>query len=267
MHYLCITPEREGKTRMMMTALAAGAAALGEPHRVVLGEPPDDGAPFALWGQEWLALRTLPQAFASGRPFWHIDNGFWDPARGRSVGYYRITYRGMTPVLLPREFDPRAATVRLKPWRSVGKFVLLAMPGIHFGIALGIDVPGWCTTIEARLREATKRPIRVRTRDSRAPLSRDFDNCWCCVTHSSNVAVDAAIAGIPVFVEPTSPAAPIGRTDLDIEAAVTPGREMWLRSLASQHFTLDEMRSGIAMRWMRRIAEFVDHAESQSRGD
>src|SRR6188474_3188361 len=51
--HLCITPERQQKTRMLMSALAGG---IGLSAHLVLGEPPDDGAPFVVWGQEWLTL-------------------------------------------------------------------------------------------------------------------------------------------------------------------------------------------------------------------
>lgn len=267
MHWLCITPEREQKTEMLMRALSRGLGR--EPHQVIFGEPPDDEHPFMVWGQEWLTLRIVPQAVRAGRPFWCIDNGYWHPGRGTPRGYYRLTYRSMTPVLLPKTDDLRLAVVPLKPWRSTGRHVLLAMPGVHFGAALGIDVPAWCDTIESELRRRTDRPIRIRSRDSRQPLRDDLHDAWCLVTHSSNVAVDAAIAGIPVFVEPTSAAAPIGRTISDLEtvgaeAPAMPGRKQWLRSLASQHFTIAEMASGVAWRWMRRIAAQVDHGNGRT---
>lgn len=257
MIYLLITPEREPKTRMMMEALAAGFGR--RDCHIIVGEPPDDDHPFVVWGQDWLTMRIVPEAHRRGRPFWTIDNGYWHPARGTIRGYYRICYRGMSPVLLPKTADLRRPTIELKPWREDGRHVLLAMPGVHFGMALGIDVPGWCETIYAELRRHTDRPIKIRPRDTRDPLTADLAGGWCCVTHSSNVAVDAAIAGIPVFVAPTSPAAPVGRTDLEIEEPIMPGRKRWLWSLASQHFTIPEMKAGIARDWMRRIAMQVDN--------
>jgi hypothetical protein len=35
--------------------------------RVTLGAPPASPAPFAIWGQEWLALRVLPDALAASQ--------------------------------------------------------------------------------------------------------------------------------------------------------------------------------------------------------
>lgn len=260
MIYLCITPERAPKTSMIMSALMAGSAGEG---RLVDGEPPDDGNPFVVWGQEWLALRIIPRAVASGRPFWHIDNGFWQPGRGKPTGYYRFCYRGMTPAFLPKNdsLRPSAGAV-MRPWRERGDHVVLAMPGVHYGLALGYDVQGWCDRIVYDLPRLTDRRILVRPRDARRPLQDDLKDAWALVTHSSNVGVDAVLAGIPVFVAPTSPAAPVGRTDLEIEAAISPGRARWARSLASQHFTPAEMRAGIAWHWMQRIAQHVDEARA-----
>lgn len=256
MIYLLVTPEREAKTRMLMESLAAGMGR--RDCRVIVGEPPDDDNPFVVWGQDWLTLRIVPEAYRRGRPFWTIDNGYWQPGRGAARGYYRFCYRSMSPVLLPKTADLRQPTVALRPWRVDGRHVLLAMPGVHFGIALGIDVAGWVADIADELRRHTDRQIKVRPRDSQAPLAGDFAGAWCVVTHSSNVAVDAVIAGIPVFVAPTSAAGPVGRTDLEIEQPVMPGRNGWLRSLASQHFTVAEMRAGVARTWMQRIAMQVD---------
>lgn len=257
MIYLCVTPERAGKTMMMMRALSRGLG--GEPYRITTGAPPEDDYPFVVWGQEWLTLRLVPRAVARRRPFWTIDNGYWNPGRGGPDGYYRFCYRGMSPVLL-RGDDLRQAdgVPQPQPWRAEGGHVVLAMPGIHFGMALRLNVAGWCNTIAAELRRHTRRQILVRSRDSRVKLHHDLGGAWALVTHSSNVAVDAAIAGIPVFVAPTSPAAPIGRLDLDIEGALTPDRGHWLQSLASQHFNLAEMADGTAWHWMRRIAQQVD---------
>lgn len=244
---------------MIMEALDAGFR--NEERKIVVGVPPKNEHPFVVWGQEWTTLEAIPEAVKVGRPFWHIDNGFWNPARGTNRGYYRMTYRSMTPVFLPKEMKLRIPTARMEPWRKNGSHVLLAMPGVHFGMALGIDVAGWCEKIVSEVKSICKsidRPFRLRERDCRRPLADDLFGAWAVVTHSSNVAVDAVISGIPVFVQPTSPAAPIGKLDLDLNNPITPGRNRWIRSLASQHFTINEMKDGTARFWMKQIAEKVD---------
>lgn len=260
MIYLCITPERQLKTRRLMDALAEGLKVHRRPFRIIVGAPPDDMNPFVVWGQVWLSMKIIPPALRKHRPFWYIDNGYVKPARGGAHGYYRFTYRSMSPILLdenPR-FVLRPLPFSLAPWRVDGKHILIAMPGAGFGKALGIDVPHWISTIEDRVRKTTTRPIIIRKKDAPTPLAKHLHDCWALVTHSSNVAVDAVIAGIPVFVEPTSPAAPVGRCDLDFENPFMPDRTQWAYSLFNQQFTLGEMRSGIAHEWMTLIERQVD---------
>lgn len=222
-----------------------------------MGRPPNDNVPFVVWGQMWLTLRTVPPALKSGRPFWVIDNGYWEPARGMARGYYRLTYCSMSPVLLPNAPSHRLGTRQLKPWRKGNSLspVVLGMPGLDFGLAVGIDVRTWAADILPRIRKATSREIIVRPKKSPVALERDLSGAWALVTHSSNVAVDAVLAGIPVFVEPTNPAAPVGRIQLEIEQPTKPDRYPWLCSLSCQQFTLDEMRSGEAHHWMTQITE------------
>lgn len=272
MYYLCVTPDREFKTRMMMDALSIGFTKNRVPNKIVFGVPPDNNFPFVVWGQEWTALEAIPPAVKSGRGFWHLDNGFWNPARGTNRGYYRMTYRSMTPILFDNidKDQLRTPTAQISAWRASGSHVLLAMPGVHFGMALGIDVKSWCKEMPDRVRDLCKeigRPFRFRARDEKVRnLRDDLLGAWAVVTHSSNVAVDAVLNGIPVFVQPTSAAAPVGRTDLELNEPITPGRQRWVRSLASQQFTIDEMKNGTAAFWMRKIEEFVEGGKERNHG-
>jgi hypothetical protein len=256
--WFCVTPERTEKTSMLMRALAHGWR---EPCSVKVGNPPDDDSAFAVWGQEWLTLRIVPRAHAAGRPYYHLDNGYWRPGRGRFEGYYRITYRGLAPVMLRRPDLARGKRMgpMFKPWRAGGRHVLIAIPGRHFGLALGIDVDGWIATIQERVRAHTDRPVKIRPRDSGGPLEGDLRDCWALVTHSSNVATEAVWNGVPVFVAPTSPAAPVGNLDLaDLERPATPDRRPWHASLMSQQFSLSEMADGTAYDLLMRLRDQVD---------
>jgi hypothetical protein len=177
---------------MMMSALAIGWPGA----RVIHGAPPDDGAPFALWGQEWLTLRVVPRAQRQRRPYYHLDNGYWFPARGSATGYYRICYRGLAPILMddPDRERGRMIGVPMRAWRKSGQHVLLAVPGRHFGLALDYDVDGWIARAPSMIRGHTDRPIRIRSRDCTRPLADDLKDCWALVTHSSNVATVTSIS-------------------------------------------------------------------------
>lgn len=251
--WCCLTPERLEKTTLIMGAIARGCGA-----ELVHGAPPDDGQPFAIWGQRLLSDAVVPKAHAARRPWWHVDNGYWHPARGGAVGYYRLTYRSMSPVVLPAA-SGRQIDVPMSPWRQRGRHVLLALPGLDYGHNLGLDMRAWCKTIPAVCRRATRRPIVVRPKTSPVPLAEHLHNAWVVVTHSSNVAVDAVLAGIPVIVAPTSPAAPVGNLSLsDIERPRMPDRSAWWRSLMGQQFTLAELADGSALPFLAAIAAQVD---------
>jgi len=245
---------RREKFEMIMRNLARG----WHGARCVYGMPPEDENPVACYGQIWGTENVLKRACDLRRPYWHIDNGFWRPGRGLPYGYYRFTYQGMSARFLPDCPPDRfeRLEIRLRPWRRHGNHILLALPGLEYGCGIGLDMPYWIEETERALRKATDRTIIVRPRNSKVPLARDLNNCWAVVTHSSNVAVDAVIAGIPVFVSPLSMAAPVGNLDFrDLEYAKRPERMEWCRSLAYQQFTVTEMRNGTAYRLLKRVED------------
>jgi hypothetical protein len=232
-----------------------------EPARVVVGSPPDDGDAFVVYGHRWLAEEIIPPALAIGRPFWHIDNGFWMPARGTEKGYYRVSYRGIAPVLL-RDPDRRRVVAKqptFRAWRTDGRHVLFAHPGLYHGRCVGLDMAQWIAQTRLRLKASTDRPIIEREKECIRPLHVDLHQCWALVTHSSNVAIHALAAGIPVFVEPGSAAAPVGNLSLDdLENPQMPCLDAWWSSLQCQQFTLAEMRDGTAYRLLSLVRNHVD---------
>lgn len=211
--------------------------------RVVTGSPPR-GAPFVVWGHRWLAERIVPRAIDDGTPWWLVDNGFFQTANGTAHGYYSIT-PGLAPVLLP-DPDESRNPITFAPWREASAgYVLAALPGEHYGKMAGYDMRDWSAKLVGRIGRHTARQIRIRSKDSPAPLARDLDGAAVMVTHSSKAAVAAVIAGVPAIVAPTNPAAPVCGTRLsEIETPPRPDRRHWWASLMSQQWTLAEMAAG-----------------------
>jgi hypothetical protein len=258
---MCISPNRVEKSGRVMKALAAGWPGAV----VVTGPPPEDGNLFVCFGQIWLAEDLIKKAIPQRRPFFQVDNGFWKPSRGQPHGYYRLMYSRPDPVFVTdltllqqrmRDGGPDLI-VPYKPLRQAGEHVLIAMPGEEFGRAHGLDMRPWMKTIVERVRTVTKRRVVVRDRMATSSLAYDLRHCWAMVTHSSNVAVDALLAGIPVFVEPTSMAAPVGNLSLDkLETPTFPAGDLfytWWTSLMCQQFTFAEMRKGVAHHFLSTI--------------
>ncbi|TCN30339.1 hypothetical protein [Sinorhizobium americanum] len=255
MIFLCVTPERQLKTQRIMAALQQGSGGGG---RLCQGSPPD-GQPFVVWGQRWLSEKIVPPAVRQGTDWWYVDNGFYWPANGRPVGYYAITFRGLTPLFFA-DADPNRLPFRMAGWRQQrGDHVLLALPGQHYGRMLGLDMAAWSEDISFRIMAHTDRPIIIREKGCSRPLAHDLQRAFVVVTHSSKVAVDAVVAGVPAIVAPTNPAAPVCSTELsEIENPRMPERAAWWASLMAQQFTLDEMRKGLAFAAMRKMKDRID---------
>lgn len=240
-----ILPDRRRKFEMIMQSLAKGWPGA----KVCYGAPPNDMNPVVIYGQAWGSDVLLKQAIATGRGYWHVDNGFWHAGRGKPEGYYRFCMRSMTPRSLFGVDSSRwnKLGIEMKPWRESGAHVLLALPGNDYGQGMGMNMVDWIVYAKNELPRRTERPIIARPRQTDVPLEHHLKNCWAVVTHSSNFAVDAVTAGIPVFVAPTSAAAPVGNLNWDrLDDPVRPERGWWANSLACQQFTPAEMANGTA---------------------
>jgi len=126
--------------------------------------------------------------------------------------------------------------------------------------------PGhWEAKTIARLKRLTDRPIVFRPKPNcRAarpiagstfaptqPLDDALRDCHAVVTHHSNVAVDALLAGVPVFCE-SGVASVLGCADINaIEQPIMPaGRAQWAADLAWCQWNVQEMRDGLAYKYL-----------------
>lgn len=262
MWWLVVSAKRPEKQGAIVKALRLGMG--GDVATICKVEPPNEVDPFVGIGQIWGIEKLVPPAIERGRPFWLVDNGYYKTSGNgnQARGHFEMTYRGLTPVVLKDpDFSRFPAERVLKPWRrpSFGQYVLVAYPGPAFGSMIGLDMHAWSSTIVDRVREHTDLPILLREKGCARPLERDLAGARVVVTHSSNVAVDAIVEGVPCIVERWNPAAPVCSTDLaDIEDPPTPDRTHWWASLMCQQFTVTEMASGLAWTWMQRIMKEVD---------
>ena len=190
---------------------------------------------------------------ASGYPWYYADHGYF----GRRL-YYRITRNGFQYQGQPRRdrcrFDGFGR--RIKPWRETGAHVLVCPNGaMHFGLHGAPPLPEWLAQVRAELRRHTDREIRVRLKPrgftaSRAePIDEALDDCWVCVTYSSNAAVDALVEGVPVVTLADFAASyRMGRTSIaDVEDPYyPPDRGPFLAALAAQQWSVHEIRNGTA---------------------
>ena len=142
--------------------------------------------------------------------------------------------------------------IEIKPWRNSGSHVLICGQVPWDASVDHIDFKEWQRKTVAKLKTLTDRQLVFRQHPfidpMTKPLKEDLNDCWAVVTFNSNSAVEAAVAGIPVFVsDKGTMAGPIANWHLeDIENPQMPDREQWLNDLAYCQWTPAEMRKGLA---------------------
>ena len=213
---------------------------------------PAHGVP-VVWGVLRGSDLVLRSAAEHSQYFFYIDHAYFSRGHGKN---YRITRNGFEAGAVRKYPSDRIAAlgVKLLDWRKGGNSILVCPPTEYFEKAHGCET--WLDDTLKLLRMHTDRPVEVRRKpkagETVEPLDAALAKSHALVTHSSNVAVEAVIQGTPVFVSPTSAAAPVGCTDLSrIESPVYPDRNAWLAHLSYSQFTMDEIRSGEAWRMLR----------------
>lgn len=248
---------RGGAGNPVVTAFAQGAGCRIAYAEDELAETEALGSIPVVWGVLRGSDAIIARAKAQGLHFYYIDHAYFDRGHGNS---YRITRNGYEagPVRKCPDDRFRKLGITIEPWRKSGRSIIVCPPTEFFAAAHNCE--NWLDDTLAQLRLETDRPIVIRTKprlgEPFLPLREALLDAHALVTHSSNVAIEAACLGTPVFVSSTSAAAPIGRTDFGmIESPRYPKRDGWLAHLAYSQFTIDEFASGAAWKLMRKHEE------------
>jgi hypothetical protein len=210
-----------------------------------------------VWGVLRQSDRILAQAKAQGLYSFYIDHAYFNRGHGKA---YRITRNGYEagPIRACPDDRARDLGVALVPWRKSGHEIIVCPPTEYFMQAHGCA--DWLESTLAKLRGVTDRPLIVRSKpqpgEAAVPLEQALASAHALVTHSSNVAIEAACLGTPVFVDAASAAAPVGLTDLnEIESPIYPDRDAWLSHLAYNQFSIGEIGDGRAWRMLLELEE------------
>lgn len=149
--------------------------------------------------------------------------------------------------------------IELKPYQEGGDHILVCGQIPWDASVQAHDHERWISHTLEHLGRITKRPVRFRPHPKISPtpmppLEHDMERAFAVVTFSSNSAVDAAIAGLPVFAfDPGSMAWAIANRDWSyIDAPLKPPREPWAARLAYTQWTLEEMKEGEPWRHLTR---------------
>lgn len=200
-------------------------------------------------------LPTLREAQEQQRPWVYADRGYFRASHGDDYsGFFRLTrgrwqHDGVARGETPQRFE--ALKIKISPWRERGEHILVCPPGDVFAGAVGgFTSDQWQRNVLSVLYAVTKRPvlIRLKSETGRRPLAADLQNCHALVTYMSNTAIEALLAGIPVYCSEQSAAYPLAGRDLSTidDPPMPDGREAWAWTLADNQWRLDEVRTGVA---------------------
>lgn len=206
------------------------------------------GGPVAVYGWTRGLWAIVESAKAAGEPWWYIDNGYF--MRG---AFFRVTREALQWQGFGTGVAPSGAArlheldIDWQEWRHGGEHIVIAQQSAEwYGFAGEGSREAWTARTVAELQQRTSREIQVRPKTERSPFGASLAGAWAVVTHSSNCAVDAVVAGVPSFVTGESAAAPMCRRDLSmIERPMRfEDRLRWAAHLAANQWDLEEMRSG-----------------------
>jgi len=201
---------------------------------------------------------------ATGKKWIYWDRGYlrrgfatWLP-KGSDMGIPGGYYRWHLGVPQMRQIyevpDDRWRALKLeghvKPWNRSGRQIVVAdtLPD-YWNL---FSDPSWTARTVELLRRYTDRPIHVRHKESKIPLSAELSGAHALVAHGSIAAVESVVMGCPVFVDPMCAASLVGETDFSrIEKPIYPERDKWLHSLAYCQFRESELVDGTLWRLIR----------------
>lgn len=193
----------------------------------------------------------------------YIDLGYWERVGvQRYAGYHKLSVNGRHPTDYFQRYqhdNQRLHNIGIKPWSFGDHIVVTGMSG-KGAVAEGYKPQEWETNAISVLKEHTDRPIYYRPKpswlmsspiegsiyDKTHSLDEMLNGCHAVVCHHSNCAVEALIAGVPVFVI-GGVARPMGLQDLKkIEKPYYPGnRRQWLQDISYCQWTPDELETSI----------------------
>lgn len=203
----------------------------------------------------------------------YIDLGYWGRrAGGRFTGYHKVSVNARHPVRYyrknqhgPERFEHHGELIQ--PWRGKGRSILLAGMGAKGARAEGMPAESWERWAIGELGKYTDRPIIYRPKPSwyeakplegtvrlsrREELVSDLlADCHAVVTHHSNVAIEAVLAGVPAFCW-GGVGKDMALQDLSrIEDPWFPeGRLEWASDIAWCQWSIEEFRRGAAWKYL-----------------
>lgn len=244
---VCYQQPDKTKSQTVLQAFAAGCGGRLASTTAKELEPGD----CVFYGVRPAWKHLWEQARREKRDVYYADNSYFDCSRET---YFRITRNALQCDGLQAVWSDEGAArlkalgISIKEWRTDGEHIVVCPQTDEFTKVVAGYEGDWLADATAWLHLHTDRPIRVRGKGGARPLAEDLRGAWALVTHMSCAAVEALIAGVPVFCTGRCAAQWMGSSDLSmIETPYYPERRQeWAEVMAANQWTLAEMRDGTA---------------------
>lgn len=190
--------------------------------------------------QNW---QDLQAAIRDGHEWYFGDHAYFQRHR-----FYRVTKCAYFHTGVGKSDMKRVRLFFNKPakWQRGKKIILCPQSEGFFTRVVGISQEQWIKNVIEELRLYTDREIVTHMKRDSRPLADFFRDAHCIISHSSNSAVEAVMAGVPAINLADSPAAAMTRRNLyDVENLFFPENRLeWAAVLADNQWTLDEISNG-----------------------
>lgn len=249
MRVVCLLGGRNRRYRAIAKAMQSGIERCGDEAVITDTPEPADFAVIYGWRRrDWLFRY----------PHWmYADLGYWN-----RDAYYRVSVGGWSPHRYLRfGMGPerlKSLGVRVLPWHD-GDEILVVGASEKSMAQHGYRYMEWEKRMVARLQgmgtvvyrpkpnDVNRQPISGALLDDR-PVGEALAAARLVVTHHSNMAIDALVAGVPVYCETGAGAAfslPFGSFDR------LSGREAFLADVAWHQWSLNEMADGTCWSFLK----------------
>lgn len=191
---------------------------------------------------------SLKRAQAAGDDWYYGDHAYF----GRGI-FYRATKNAYQHSGEPCAADlARGKTclhrlgISVRPWNRRGKNIIICPQTEGFFERHGYPRGTWLSGVLNALEGVTDRPVLIHQKRDIKPLASSLKDAWCVIVHTSNAALDALMAGVPVICTGVCPAGTLGLSEVaQVENPVYPsGRLEMAATLAANQWTLEEIAQG-----------------------
>ena len=192
----------------------------------------------------WLKVRR------AGSTWWYLDNSMFDSVRGQQYRIAKNRVQTKVPGLVSDGKRFAALGLEIAPMNLRSSDLWIAVEQSPSYMKYVAENPTWLERAVAAIPDNHRMKVRRWSPNKlkqQETLPADLTEAWTLITHSSAAAVTATLMGVPVIVSSLSALA-------DMRMSTDPEHDQrrdFLNVLADNQWTLDEIKQGVAWKWLQ----------------